>query len=412
MTLASSSSRPESREAATSQPNVHSDLAHLPQHPPGEADYLLHGRQPAVGQATILLHPQALQEMAVHAQSDVESEVGGALLGHAYTHNGRVYAEVQAALPARTDDHGPVHFTFNADAWSGLHRDRATRFPELDIVGWFHTHPDLGVFYSADDVVVHSAAFVMPWHVGLVIDPVRQQMAAFGWDIAEDGSRQLVPLPGFYEIVTEEESALPWKAVRSTVWEETYEEHLAQQRGKQTPARSGVVTPVPQWPALPPINPWLGLLAAAFGIFLTLFLLIAVVIPLNRRATALESVTVPLLEQQLAAANATGEATCDDPTLRIFSPLAGQTVPYREVTIVGTAAHPDAARYQLALRATGSETWLPLAEFRRDRHRTILAEWDTSTYPPGEYELRLLPLDRDEEPLAEFSGCTIRFTLQ
>lgn len=412
MTSASSSSKPESPETAAPRPEVHADLAHLPHHPPPEADYLLHGRQPAGRQATLLLQPQAVAEMAAHAGSDIESEVGGALLGHAYRHNGRIYVEVQAALPARTDDHGPVHFTFNADAWSGLHRDRASYYPELDIVGWFHTHPDLGVFYSADDVVVHSAAFVMPWHVGLVIDPIRAVTAGFGWNMAEDGSRAIVPLPGFYEILAEEESALPWRAVRSAVWEETYEEHLVQQQGKQRPATSGVVTAVPQWPALPPINPWLGVLAGAFGVFLTLFLVVAVVIPLNRRATALESVTVPLLEQQLAAANVTGQATCEDPTLRLFSPLPGQTVPYREVTIVGTAAHPDAARYRLELRPADSQIWLPLAEFRRDRHRTILAEWDTATHAPGEYELRLLPLDQDEEPLTEFSGCTIRFTLQ
>ena len=85
-------------------------------------------------------------------------ELGGALLGHAYRYKTGVVVEVKAALPAVSSDHGPVHFTFSADSWSKLHRDRTAHYSNLDIIGWFHTHPDLGVFYSRDDVVVLSAA--------------------------------------------------------------------------------------------------------------------------------------------------------------------------------------------------------------------------------------------------------------
>lgn len=412
MTSASNSSEVKTGKEHPPRPNSDADLNHLPHRAPPEADYVLHGRQLRPGQATVLLTPQALAEMATHAHSDAEREVGGVLLGRAYRHEGRLYVEVRAALPARSDDHGPVHFTFNADAWSRLHQDRASHYPELDIVGWFHTHPDLGVFYSADDVVVHSAAFVMPWHVGLVIDPVRREAGMFGWQAAADGGRQIVPLPGFYEVVLAEESTFPWRPVRSAVWDKTYEEHLAQRQRRSATAEAGVVTAVPQWPALPPVNPWLGVMAGALGVLLTLFLVVAVVLPLNRRANALESVVVPLAEQQLAAANASGDAACENPTVRILSPLPGQMVPYREVAVVGTAAHPEAARYRLELRPAGAEEWVTLAQFRRDRHRTILAEWETTTYAPGEYELRLLPLDRDRQPLTEFSSCIIRFTLQ
>ena len=103
------------------------------------------------------------------------------MLGRAFRSNGQAYVEVRAAIPAVTKDHGPVHFTFTADAWSQLHKDRSENYPDLDIVGWFHTHPDLGVFYSSDDVVVHSAAFTLPWHMGMVVDPIRKEAGFFGW---------------------------------------------------------------------------------------------------------------------------------------------------------------------------------------------------------------------------------------
>src|SRR5690606_16292040 len=123
----------------------------LPQHtPPSLEAARWHG--PGSQEAApvhLLLHPAALDDIQAHCLSNTDVEMGGVLLGHAYQHEQRVYVEVRAALPALTADHGPYHFTFTADAWAGIHRDRAVSHPSLDIVGWFHTHPDLGVFYSA-----------------------------------------------------------------------------------------------------------------------------------------------------------------------------------------------------------------------------------------------------------------------
>jgi proteasome lid subunit RPN8/RPN11 len=172
----------------------------------------------------IVLHTAAsIKQIIDHAASNLRAEVGGVLLGKAYQENEHLVVEVQAALPARNDDHGPVHFTFTADAWSQIHRERQADYAGLDIVGWFHTHPGLGVFYSSDDVVVHSAAFTMPWHVGLVVDPLRSEAAYFGW---VDG--ELTPLDGFYEIqrAPNAKKVAPWRVVRTAVWHERQTEEF------------------------------------------------------------------------------------------------------------------------------------------------------------------------------------------
>jgi proteasome lid subunit RPN8/RPN11 len=154
----------------------------------------LHGQQPPANQVVVSHRQQALSQIRAHSISNLRSELGGVLLGHAYRNGERLLVEVMAALPARNDDHGPVHFTFTADAWSQIHHDRAEKYPNLEIVGWFHTHPGLGVFYSSDDVVVHTAAFTLPWHVGLVVDPLGNHASYFGW---QDGV--LAPIVGYYE---------------------------------------------------------------------------------------------------------------------------------------------------------------------------------------------------------------------
>ncbi len=163
--------------------------------PPHQDDCLLHGSYPAPEHVHVITTQYALKQVVAHSESNLSVELGGVLLGKAFRADDRLFVRVEAAIPAVTDDNGPVHFTFTADAWTQIHVDRMA-YPSLDIVGWFHTHPDLGVFYSADDEVVHSAAFTQPWHVGLVVDPVRNQGSFFGWI---DGLPR--PLPGFYELI-------------------------------------------------------------------------------------------------------------------------------------------------------------------------------------------------------------------
>ncbi|MEZ4516534.1 MAG: Mov34/MPN/PAD-1 family protein [Chloroflexota bacterium] len=222
MTTASTSSEPitQTAEPVYAPPSAADLIAQLPERTsPLELEgCLLHGEPVGPEEPVVIIHQTALLQANAHSLSNVDVELGGALLGHAYRHDGQVYVEVKAALPAISADHGPVHFTFSADSWSGLQQDRATHYPNLDIVGWFHTHPDLGVFYSSDDVVVHSAAFTLPWHVGLVIDPLREEASFFGWS-----NNRLQPLSGFYELPERQtETIVTWRAVKSAVWDTAY----------------------------------------------------------------------------------------------------------------------------------------------------------------------------------------------
>jgi proteasome lid subunit RPN8/RPN11 len=215
----------------------------------------------------VVVFQEALAQVAAHSQSNLEAEVGGVLLGQVADKDGRYRVTIEAALPAVSQDHGPVHFTFTADAWSQLHRDKEKHYPDLQIVGWFHTHPDLGVFFSADDVVVHSAAFVMPWHVALVVDPLRDGCCFFAW--GGQSGKEILPLPGFYEQLDRQpESMLPWQPVKPQSWASAGE-LLQQARRAMQP-----YTPHPGYqPMLPPISPWWGAVFGGLSLLISLFLL-------------------------------------------------------------------------------------------------------------------------------------------
>lgn len=232
----------------------------------------LHGHAPAGDQVRVFVSQAALQQIDAHAQSDLDREVGGVLMGHLREGESHLSIEVLAALPAVSDDHGPVHFTFTADAWARIHEDRSDQYPDLQIVGWFHTHPDLDVFYSSDDVVVHSAAFVMPWQVGLVVDPIRLKGCLFGWRVVEHDMTtqpELIPINGYYERLDERPASITtWKLVRSTIWQDSY------MPGGGEYAHRDLYMPDNPWPALPPISPWWGVALGGLSLLISLILLL------------------------------------------------------------------------------------------------------------------------------------------
>ena len=389
----------QAADAPPAPSNGHREaIAGLPfrQLPSPTADWLRHGNTPGESQPVILMHQTALLQVAAHSRSRLDCELGGALLGHAYRYKTGVVVEVKAALPAVSSDHGPVHFTFSADSWAKLHRDRTAHYPQLDIVGWFHTHPDLGVFYSSDDVVVHSAAFTQPWHAGLVVDPVRQEAAFFGW---VDGA--LRPFDGFYELRERQpESVVPWQAVRTTVWDRPYEpEPVAD-------APSQVVLPRSARPRFSGRE--LGLAASAVALLLSFFLVVAGV-QLLRRVDLLETTILNLAQPALAESNG---LTCPDPRLRILTPITGTGFPAdTRIALVGTAEYPAARRYQIDLRPAGVDTWTLVEQPRGDTRLGQLAEWDTTGLPAGQYELRLIAVDLNNVRLTDSSVCTISLTL-
>lgn len=232
---------------------------------------LLHGAQPSLDEVLVIVEQAALRQIDEHCNSDWTTELGGVLLGKSKVENGQYLVEISAALPIITDDRGPVHFTFTADAWSQVHHDRSSHYPQLDVVGWYHTHPDLGVFFSADDIVVQSAAFVLPWHVALVVDPVRNEACLFGWQqqSTEDGRPLLTALSGYFELLADETSTVvDWQTVKSSVW---YQERYLSDNSELS---RQVYVPANDWPALPPISPWWGVALGGISLLISLLLLL------------------------------------------------------------------------------------------------------------------------------------------
>lgn len=377
------------------------DVISLPERPSPEIPEtaILHGEPLPQSQVTVLNSQTALEQIRTHSISNLRAELGGILLGHAFRKGEQLFVEVKAAIPAQNDDHGPVHFTFTADAWRQIHHERETNYPHLDIVGWFHTHPGLNVFYSSDDVVVHSAAFTQPWHVGLVVDPIRNESCYFGW---ENGV--LTPFTGFYELTDlQEKQIVPWRVVKTAVWHQTDTENFYADQEAQG-------YPMPLYYSehgnLIPSKMQFMLAAGVVGLLLGFFLLVGWAIPYSNQVKMMESVL-------LITANETNPnvATCPDHRVRFLTPVMNYG--YRagsKIDMFGTVNHPDAGKYMVRARPVDGE-WQDINLRRTDTTLGSLGTWNTVNDVPGNYELQLTAVDGNNIPLQGVSSCTIALTL-
>ncbi|MBU6429134.1 MAG: Mov34/MPN/PAD-1 family protein [Cyanobacteria bacterium REEB65] len=152
----------------------------------------LAGERP-VGKVAVFMTSIAAAAMRAHGEASQGTEVGGILYGRVQDLDGgggRVpLVDILAALPAEGAAGTSVHLRWTAEAWANIFSQRADLAPDLEIVGWYHTHPGLGVFLSGTDRQTHSAFFSQPWQVAIVLDPHDGELGVFA---GEDG--KAVPL--------------------------------------------------------------------------------------------------------------------------------------------------------------------------------------------------------------------------
>ena len=106
---------------------------------------------------------------------------------------GQPFVWITQSLEAKHYANTQASFTYTHDTWEEITRQRDERYPDSDIVGWYHTHPSFGIFLSHHDLFIHQNFFSRPLQVAYVIDPINQTGGFFEW---RDGRMEQVT--GYY----------------------------------------------------------------------------------------------------------------------------------------------------------------------------------------------------------------------
>jgi proteasome lid subunit RPN8/RPN11 len=138
---------------------------------------------PQAGDLPIFLERATADAIERHALRDVSVELGGILLGKECVDDvtGEPFVLVTKSLEAKHYENTQASFTYTHDSWEEITRERDRLHADLDIVGWYHTHPDFGIFLSSHDLFIHHNFFSEPLQVAYVVDPIRQTRGFFRW---------------------------------------------------------------------------------------------------------------------------------------------------------------------------------------------------------------------------------------
>ena len=121
----------------------------------------------------VFMTQPAYSRICVHSSSDMINEVGGVLVGEwcVNAKQGEQFIIIEHALPARHTRQGSIYLTFTQDSLIDIHEQIDTHYKGKKIVGWYHTHPRMGIFLSHYDTWLHKNFFPEPWQVALVVEP-------------------------------------------------------------------------------------------------------------------------------------------------------------------------------------------------------------------------------------------------
>jgi proteasome lid subunit RPN8/RPN11 len=91
------------------------------------------------------------------------------------------FIKVDDIIEALHAEESGTELTFTHATWNHIHQQMDTVYVGKKIIGWYHTHPNFGIFLSERDRFIHQSFFDLAFQVALVYDPVRREHGIFSW---------------------------------------------------------------------------------------------------------------------------------------------------------------------------------------------------------------------------------------
>jgi hypothetical protein len=211
------------------------------------------GSSPGLGAYPLFVTRRALEAANKHTDVPSTSGVFGFLAGDLChcPKTGVLYVAVDLLIGLGQPIYGDKATVVTAHAWPALQRRLGTL--KRHLLGWYHSHPPLGLMLAPGDVEAHARFFTRPWQVALVLSPAE---GGFFRPIAGEPAPE-VPLP-FYEMLDPRAQTTEGRARSFVRWKNYHALRPGAAGGppKSEPAAaSRPSTPVVPWPAPPPWPP-------------------------------------------------------------------------------------------------------------------------------------------------------------
>lgn len=146
---------------------------------------------PAPRRADFRVHiaPDVHRGIAQHAATDTSVEICGVLVGQWKQDPDGPFAVVTDYIRCDSASSKFAEVTFTHESWAQINQEMDTRYADSRIIGWYHSHPDFGIFLSDRDRFIQENFFSGAGQVAYVVDPVRKLEGVFAW---KDGKPEAV----------------------------------------------------------------------------------------------------------------------------------------------------------------------------------------------------------------------------
>jgi proteasome lid subunit RPN8/RPN11 len=128
----------------------------------------------------VVCRRSVLEAIRQHGDETPDLEVCGVMVGNVFHDDAGPFSYVQACIRGEHAESRSTQVTFKADTWIHIH-ERMEQYSGQRILGWYHTHPDFGIFLSAADLYIHDNFFNLAWQIAYVLDPIRSEDGMFLW---------------------------------------------------------------------------------------------------------------------------------------------------------------------------------------------------------------------------------------
>lgn len=116
-----------------------------------------------------------------HASEDMSVEICGVMVGSWAKDADGPFAQVTEYIRCDNATRKFAEVTFTHESWAQINGEMDTKYQDLRIIGWYHSHPNFGIFLSDRDCFIQEHFFSGPGQVALVVDPVRKSEGIFEW---------------------------------------------------------------------------------------------------------------------------------------------------------------------------------------------------------------------------------------
>lgn len=123
-----------------------------------------------------------IEQINSQVEGDYKNETGGVLIGYPFININKPetkFTVITHCVPTQSSSKSRGHFTVSPDELIRVRTEIENKYSGLIVVGWYHSHPGLGVFLSSQDMQIIKSIYNAEWHIAYVVDHINRQHGFF-----------------------------------------------------------------------------------------------------------------------------------------------------------------------------------------------------------------------------------------